>query len=173
MSANDYSIVSQIPDLEGYHWRPPEATGTTIFNTLPPNESILLYYTIIQPCHYMQKDIEVQKPYKLGNPVGLACVIQSEHQIAKLLPTVLKRVLPNLHNYKEKRISLHAEKISKSKSKYQISKRYFKLFQDIVPYACCHLTSVQIFFNFRVIQNLSNALSNSPDSHPKFKQDAT
>lgn len=113
----------------------------------------------------MQKDIEVQKPYKLGNPVGLACVIQSEHQIAKLLPTVFKRILPNLHNYKEKRISLHAERDK--------SKRYFKLFQDIVPYACCHFTSVQIFFNFRVIQNLSNALSNSPASHPKFKQDAT
>lgn len=87
----------------------------------------------------MQKDTEVQKPYKLGNPVGLACVIQSEHQIAKLLPTVLKRILPNLHNYKEKRISLHAESDK--------SKRYFKLFQDIVPYACCHLTSVNRFFS--------------------------
>lgn len=70
--------------------------------------------------------------------MGLACVIQSEPQIAKLLPTVLKCILPDHHNYKEERISLYAEN--------DTSKRYpIKLFQDILPYACCHLSSVWTF----------------------------
>lgn len=71
--------------------------------------------------------------------MGLACVIQSEYQIAKLLPTVLKCILPDHHNYKEERISLYAGS--------DTSKRYpIKLFQDILPYARCHLHSVGISF---------------------------
>lgn len=46
----------------------------------------------------MQKDIEVQMTYKLWNPVGFACVVQSEHHVAKLFPTALKRILPDQHN---------------------------------------------------------------------------
>lgn len=119
--------VSQIPNLEA-------VTGE-VWCLQAPNVSPML---LSSPVTAYRKLLKCKSPTNCEILWDLCvCVIQSECQIAKLLPPVL----PDSNSYREERISLHAGS--------DTSKRYPKLFQDILPYACCHLYSVHIFLNSR------------------------
>lgn len=125
MGVNGNCTVSQIPNLE--------AVTEEAWCLKAPHVSTTL---LSSPVTAYWKLLKCKSPTNCEILWDL-CVIQSECQIAKLLPPVL----PDSNSYKEERILLHGGS--------DTSKRYPKLFQDILPYACCHRYSVQIFLNSR------------------------
>lgn len=122
---------------------------------------VLHYYPALpQPAKGCQR----AKALQTLKSCGTSHVTPSECQIAKLPPTILRCTLPDLHNYKEERVSLHAESNTSKRYPRNYSKTFFLM---------CVVTIIQygFFSSSGLSKTYQNALSSSTASYAEFKDD--